>query len=154
MTDDLVKRLRESAVYWDECGFHLTAKRDRDAADRIEELERHVELRDRFLVENDLWEKFAKGADEMTDDFAKRLREPPIIYHSTHGLIVFDEPDETCKEAADRIEELQDIIARIQYTNLRRDMNLAKRTKEIDKLCKLAKHMQETARDALKEGDR
>lgn len=39
MTDNLVERLREAAEYWDECGFHVTAKRDREAADRIEELE-------------------------------------------------------------------------------------------------------------------
>jgi ABC-type protease/lipase transport system fused ATPase/permease subunit len=39
MTDDLVKRLRESAVGWDELGFHVDAKMDRDAANRIEELE-------------------------------------------------------------------------------------------------------------------
>jgi hypothetical protein len=39
MSDDLVKRLRESAVGWDDLGFHVDAKKDRDAADRIEELE-------------------------------------------------------------------------------------------------------------------
>jgi len=39
MTDNLVKRLRESAVGWDELGFHIDAKKDRDAADRIEQLE-------------------------------------------------------------------------------------------------------------------
>lgn len=31
---------------------------------------------------------------------------------------------------------LQDIVAKIQYTNLRRDMNLKTRTQEIDNLCK------------------
>jgi len=36
----------------------------------------------------------------------------------------------------DKIQKLEDIIARIQYTNLRRDMNLKNRTMEIDKLCK------------------
>lgn len=36
----------------------------------------------------------------------------------------------------DRIQKLEDTIARIQYTNLRRDMNLKNRTMEIDKLCK------------------
>jgi hypothetical protein len=61
MTDDLVGRLRDRAEYaksfgWDNVVFG-------QAADRIEELERHVELRDCFLVENDLWEKFAKGAE-------------------------------------------------------------------------------------------
>jgi hypothetical protein len=39
MSDDLVKQLRESAVGWDGLGFHVDAKRDRDAADRIEQLE-------------------------------------------------------------------------------------------------------------------
>jgi len=36
----------------------------------------------------------------------------------------------------EKINALEDIIARIQYTNLRRDMNLKNRTMEIDKLCK------------------
>jgi len=44
MSDDLVERLRESAVYWDNCGFHVTAKRDREAADRIEELDRKISI--------------------------------------------------------------------------------------------------------------
>lgn len=44
MTDDLVERLRESAVYWDNCGFHFTAKRDREAADRLEELDREISI--------------------------------------------------------------------------------------------------------------
>ena len=70
----------------------------------------------------------------MTDDLVKRLR----------GGIV-QRVDSA--RAADRIEELQDIIARIQYTNLRRDMNLAERTKEIDKLCKGEKHGSEMAED-------
>jgi hypothetical protein len=39
MIDDLVKQLRESAVGWDGLGFHVDAKRDRDAADRIEQLQ-------------------------------------------------------------------------------------------------------------------
>lgn len=36
----------------------------------------------------------------------------------------------------EKIQNLEDTIARIQYTNLRRDMNLKNRTMEIDKLCK------------------
>ena len=36
----------------------------------------------------------------------------------------------------ERISRLEDIIARIQYTNLRRDMNIENRTKEIERLCK------------------
>ena len=43
MTDDLVKLLHESAVDWDELGFPVAAKRDRDAADRIERLEAALE---------------------------------------------------------------------------------------------------------------
>ena len=36
----------------------------------------------------------------------------------------------------EKINELEDIIARIQYTNLRRDINAKSRTIEIEKLCK------------------
>ena len=36
----------------------------------------------------------------------------------------------------EKINELEDIIARIQYTNLRRDINAENRTIEIEKLCK------------------
>lgn len=36
----------------------------------------------------------------------------------------------------EKISELEDIIARIQYTNLRRDINAKSRTIEIEKLCK------------------
>lgn len=39
-------------------------------------------------------------------------------------------------EAADYIEWLEDKIAAIQYTNLRRDMNLKNRTRVIDAICK------------------
>ena len=64
----------------------------------------------------------------MTDDLVKRLRglagrtvDLPTHYETT--------------EAADRIDKLQDIIAKIQYTNLRRDINAKSRRIEIDKLC-------------------
>ena len=94
----------------------------------------------------------------MTDDLVKRLRAFEISDNLGNGDF------HTCEEAADRIEELerelgeerysrevaaakafefsdrieelQNTIARIQYTSLRRDMNLAERTREIDKLCK------------------
>ena len=59
----------------------------------------------------------------MTDNLVRRLRR-------------FEHCDPDIKDALDRIERLQDIIARIQYTNLRRDMNLKNRTVEIDRLCK------------------
>lgn len=36
----------------------------------------------------------------------------------------------------ERIGKLEDVIAKIQYTNLRRDKNVKERTKEIDALCK------------------
>ena len=36
----------------------------------------------------------------------------------------------------EKINELEDIIACIQYTNLRRDINAENRTIEIEKLCK------------------
>jgi len=64
MTDDLVERLRKEASQW----ANPDATIEKEAADRIEELERHIELRDFFLVENDLWEKFAKGAEGKMDD--------------------------------------------------------------------------------------
>jgi len=63
----------------------------------------------------------------MTDDLVKRLRSP-----TEHEAWLFSVP----YQAADRIERMQDIIARIQHTNLRRDMNAKSRTTEIDKLCK------------------
>ena len=66
MTDDLVKRLREFEIS-DALGNgdFSTCK---EAADRIEELKRHIELRDFFLTENDLWEKFAKGTEGKSND--------------------------------------------------------------------------------------
>jgi chromosome segregation ATPase len=56
MSDDLVKQLRESAGGWDGLGFHVDAKRDRDAADRIEELERELAEANRQIkeLENEL----------------------------------------------------------------------------------------------------
>jgi hypothetical protein len=36
----------------------------------------------------------------------------------------------------EKIYELEDVIARIQYTNLRRDINAKNRMIEIEKLCK------------------
>jgi hypothetical protein len=68
MTDDLVRRLRESAEGWDDCREFENARQDREAADRIEELKRHIELRDFFLTENDLWETFAKGTGGKSND--------------------------------------------------------------------------------------
>jgi len=41
----------------------VAASKAWEFADRITELERHVKVRDFFLVENDLWERFAKGAE-------------------------------------------------------------------------------------------
>ena len=66
MTDDLVKQLRDRGTSETNClcGNPVCIQ----SADRIEELERHVELRDRFLVENDLWERFAKGAEGKKND--------------------------------------------------------------------------------------
>jgi hypothetical protein len=60
----------------------------------------------------------------MTDDLVKRLRE------------YCDGNNDLMDAAADRIEWMQDIIARIQYTNLRRDINAKNRMIEIEKLCK------------------
>ena len=66
----------------------------------------------------------------MTDDLVARLRETSGKYdeYCWHSDIEL--------EAADRIEKLQDIIARIQYTNLRQDINAESRRIEIEKLCK------------------
>jgi hypothetical protein len=68
MTDDLVKRLQnwkgENWVNEPDCAIGIC----KEAAYRIEELERHVELRDFFLTENNLWEKFAEGAREKMND--------------------------------------------------------------------------------------
>jgi len=44
MNDDLVKRLRESAEEWDDCKEAHNAFQDREAADRIEELERALRV--------------------------------------------------------------------------------------------------------------
>jgi hypothetical protein len=49
MTDDLVKQLRESAVGWDDLGFHVDAKRDRDAADEIERLTKKCDMQAMIL---------------------------------------------------------------------------------------------------------
>jgi hypothetical protein len=49
MNDDLVKRLRESAVAWDDLGFHVDAKRDRDAADEIERLTKKCDMQATIL---------------------------------------------------------------------------------------------------------
>ena len=65
----------------------------------------------------------------MTDDLVKRLRD------YTCGCSN-ENPKHAAWEAADRIEELQDIIAKIQYTNLRQDINAESRTIEIDRMCK------------------
>jgi hypothetical protein len=65
----------------------------------------------------------------MTNDLVKRLRE--ASYLDLYGV-----HRDVEREAADRIEELQDIIAKIHHTNLRRDMNAETRTIVIDRLCK------------------
>ena len=70
------------------------------------------------------------GEPFMTDDLVKRLLQP--VDDPFFGPLI--EPIK--KEAADRIEWMQDIIARIQYTNLRRDINAESRMIEIEKLCK------------------
>jgi hypothetical protein len=64
----------------------------------------------------------------MTDDLVKRLREAERQY--------VDNEYNLHARAADRIEWMQDIIARIQYTNLRQDINAESRRIEIEKLCK------------------
>ena len=65
----------------------------------------------------------------MIDDLVSRLREGACLHNQLEAY-------DLTTEAADRIEELQDIIARIQYTNLRQDINAESRRIEIEKLCK------------------
>ena len=77
----------------------------------------------------------------MTDDLVKRLR-------ITAGAGSLYPPyPQVINEAADRIEELEDRIswledklAAVQYTNLRRDMNIKNRTIAIDTICKEKKN--------------
>jgi hypothetical protein len=69
----------------------------------------------------------------MTDDLVARLRD----MCGRDGILKSrDIYDTDVAEAADRIEWMQDIIARIQYTNLRQDINAESRRIEIEKLCK------------------
>ena len=64
MTNNLVKRLRMWVYECEEQNAPGMWAQDMSfAADCIEELERHVERRDLFIIENDLWEKFAKGTE-------------------------------------------------------------------------------------------
>ena len=65
----------------------------------------------------------------MTDDLVRRLREGACLHNQLEAY-------DLTTEAADRIEWMQDIIANIQYTNLRQDINAESRTIEIEKLCK------------------
>jgi hypothetical protein len=65
----------------------------------------------------------------MTDDLVRRLREGACLHNQLEAY-------DLTTEAADRIEWMQDIIANIQYTNLRRDINAKNRMIEIEKLCK------------------
>jgi hypothetical protein len=69
----------------------------------------------------------------MTDDLVKRLRDMCGKFGVLYSRDIYDTD---VAEAADRIEWMQDIIARIQYTNLRQDINAESRTIEIEKLCK------------------
>jgi hypothetical protein len=64
----------------------------------------------------------------MTDDLVKRLRSGDCLENQLEAY-------DLTTEAAERIEWMQDIIARIQYTNLRQDINAKSRRIEIEKLC-------------------
>lgn len=48
--------------------------------------------------------------------------------------------EDKLSSSADRIDELEHVIAKIQHTNLRRDMNAKDRGEEIDRLCKEKKN--------------
>ena len=67
----------------------------------------------------------------MTDDLVKRLRDNMKDVDAYESHI-----SNAMEEAANRIKLMQDIIARIQYTNLRQDINAESRRIEIEKLCK------------------
>ena len=67
----------------------------------------------------------------MTDDLVKRLRDNMKDVDAYESHI-----SNAMEEAANRIKLMQDIIACIQYTNLRQDINAENRTIEIEKLCK------------------
>ena len=66
MTDDLVKKLRSPAnVFYEykaDDGEFL-----REAADRIEHLQKLLEMRDVFIVKHGLWHEFV-GSVELKDD--------------------------------------------------------------------------------------
>lgn len=96
MSEKLIKKLRDSAQGWDECGHHEDAKQDRDAADRIEHLANEVHL----------WSK--------------------MVHEATLSI----------ERLIDLIGWLEDKLAAIQYTNLRRDMNAKNRTATIEAICK------------------
>jgi hypothetical protein len=72
----------------------------------------------------------------MTDDLVARLRADELPGDRQRQIEARIELWKILQEAADRIEWMQDIIARIQYTNLRQDINAESRTIEIEKLCK------------------
>jgi len=59
MTDDLVKRLRREEEY---PGGMLDA-----AADRIEHLQKLLEMRDAFIVKHGLWHEFCDSVELKND---------------------------------------------------------------------------------------
>ena len=68
MTDELVKRLRESAEGWDDCREFENASQDREAAGRIEWLERQLSL-----INNTLEVTITDGATKSWAEFCKDL---------------------------------------------------------------------------------
>jgi len=76
----------------------------------------------------------------MTDDLVARLRADELPGDHQNKREARMELWKILQEAADRIEELQDRLARIQKINLWRDLNLETRTKEIDRICKGEPH--------------
>jgi hypothetical protein len=66
MIDNLVKRLlnlkfKYGVMFWD---YEVIDA----AADRIEQLEELLELRDNFIVKQDLWNEFVASLEEKKDD--------------------------------------------------------------------------------------
>lgn len=70
MTDDLVRRLRDTGEGDMYLAPYTTKVLIDTAADRIEQLEKLLELRDIFIVKHDLWHEFVARAalGEKKDD--------------------------------------------------------------------------------------
>jgi hypothetical protein len=131
MSDDLVKRLRK--VDPDTPGERTRWYRNPDgpdAADRIEELESAL----REIADPDSWEGMdwvSYGVPKLIARAAleNKMNDDPLfkLLRIRYDQII---------QLHERISRLEDRIAAIQYTNLRRDMNAKNRAKIIEAICK------------------